>query len=108
MTHDTIARRSVLIGATTLAATGVVAGAPLRAAKAQAEPPVLTPSPSWTRALPPGPDARAKMTEDYVRLVARDAYFWAWPLVNMYNRRLFYSKVKDFAWAAQFSKILEE
>ena len=98
MTPDTIARRSILIGATTLAATGVVAGAPLRVAKAQAEPPVLTPSPSRTRALPPGPDARAKMTEDYVRLVARDAYFWAWPLVNMYNRRLFYSKVKDFAW----------
>ena len=48
----------------------------------------LPPSPSWARALPPGPDARIKITEAYATLVARDAYFWAWPLVNMYNRRL--------------------
>lgn len=31
-------------------------------------------------------DARVKITEGYARLVARDAYFWAWPMVNMYNR----------------------
>jgi len=34
----------------------------------------------------PGPDARGKSNEDYAKHVARDAYFWAWPLVNMYNR----------------------
>ena len=28
------------------------------------------------------------MTEAYARHVARDAYFWAWPMVNIYNRRL--------------------
>ncbi|HEY7296852.1 MAG TPA: DUF1254 domain-containing protein [Xanthobacteraceae bacterium] len=39
------------------------------------------------------------MTEAYAGLVARDAYFWAWPLVNMYNRRLAFSQVKDFVWA---------
>jgi hypothetical protein len=27
------------------------------------------------------------MTEAYAKLVARDAYFWAWPLVNIFNRR---------------------
>jgi hypothetical protein len=29
-----------------------------------------------------------KITDDYAALVARDAYFWAWPLLNVYNRRL--------------------
>jgi hypothetical protein len=42
----------------------------------------------WSRAMPAGPDMRVKITEAYARLVARDAYFWAWPLVNIYNRRL--------------------
>lgn len=37
---------------------------------------------------PPGPDTKVKITESYARQVARDAYFWAWPLQNIYNRRL--------------------
>src|SRR5262245_38159606 len=36
----------------------------------------------------PGPVAGTKITEAYARMVARDAYFWAWPLVNIYNKRL--------------------
>ena len=36
----------------------------------------------------PGPVEGTRLTEAYARLVARDAYFWAWPLVNIYNRRL--------------------
>ena len=55
-------------------------------AQAQPAPPAL--SPGWSRALPPGPDARVKITEEYARHVARDAFFWAWPLVNIYNKRL--------------------
>lgn len=43
--------------------------------------------------MPPGPDARVKITEAYAALVARDAYFWAWPMVNVYNRRLYFSKI---------------
>jgi hypothetical protein len=31
--------------------------------------------------------------------VARDAYFWAWPLVNVYNRRLTYEKVPEVVMA---------
>ncbi|UTN03820.1 DUF1254 domain-containing protein [Flavobacterium bizetiae] len=38
--------------------------------------------------LPPGPDVTVKITESYARQVARDAYFWAWPMENIYNRRL--------------------
>lgn len=102
MIHDTDAhspdRRSVLVGATTLAATCFAATAPVHVAQAQQQPLAIAPSPNWTRALPPGPDARTKMSEEYVRLVAHDAYFWAWPLVNMYNRRLAFAQVKDFVW----------
>ena len=43
--------------------------------------------------MPPGPDARVKITPAYAALVARDVYFWAWAMVNVYNRRLYFSKV---------------
>jgi hypothetical protein len=55
------------------------------AAHAQAP---ITPSPAWNLALPDGPDTNVKITEAYARMVARDAYFWAWPMINIYNRRL--------------------
>ena len=45
----------------------------------------IAPSPAWTQAMPPGPVVRTKITESYATLVARDTYFWAWPLVNMYK-----------------------
>lgn len=43
-------------------------------------------------AIPAGPDERVSITEGYARLVARDAFLWTWPLVNIYSRRL---KFKD-------------
>jgi hypothetical protein len=44
---------------------------------------------SPTTASPPtSPDARVKITEQYARLVARDAVLWTWPMVNVYTRRL--------------------
>lgn len=36
---------------------------------------------------PPGPVADTKVTEPYVRMMAREAYFWAWPMANIFNRR---------------------
>jgi hypothetical protein len=61
---------------------------------AQAQMP-LQPSPSWLRALPTGPDTRVKITEEYAKLVGRDAYFWAWPMVNMFNRRQHFMAVEE-------------
>jgi hypothetical protein len=55
----------------------------------------ISPSPGWARALPPGPDTRVKITEAYAKLVARDAYFWAWPLVNIFNRRQAFKDVTE-------------
>src|SRR5215831_13670971 len=55
----------------------------------------VTPSINWSRAMAPGPDTRVKITEEYAKLVACDAYFWTWPLVNIYNRRLVMAGVKE-------------
>ena len=55
----------------------------------------VLPSANWSRAMPPGPDTRVKITEEYAKLVARDVYFWAWPMVNVYNRRLYFSKIEQ-------------
>lgn len=68
-------------------------------AQAQAPIPPISLSPGWIRALPPGPDNRGKITEEYAKLVARDVYFWTWPMVNIYNRRQAFKDVKDFVMA---------
>jgi hypothetical protein len=52
--------------------------------------------------MPPGPVPGTKITEQYARLVASDAYFWAWPLVNVYNRRVAWSKVTEIVLAGPF------
>jgi len=54
-------------------------------------------SPEWSRAMPAGPDTRVKITAEYAKLVGKDAYFWSWPLVNIYNRRLAFTPVKEAA-----------
>ena len=43
----------------------------------------------------PGPMTGTKITESYARLVARDAFFWAWPMVNVYNRRLAFKDLPE-------------
>ena len=40
-----------------------------------------------------GPLDGKRMTDAYVRMVAQGAYFWAWPMVNIYSRRLMYARV---------------
>ncbi|WP_245443776.1 DUF1254 domain-containing protein [Mesorhizobium sp. DCY119] len=95
--NATLSRRGMLLGTAALAAV-TVEGSSAAVSKAEASelnPQPLPPSPDWARALPSGPDARVKITEPYAAHVARDAFFWAWPLVNMYNRRLAFSKMKE-------------
>ena len=75
-----------------LASTAILA---LLTASSVAQSQSLAPSPSWTRTMPAGPVAGTKITEAYAALVARDAFFWAWPLVNMVNRRLAFAKVPE-------------
>lgn len=56
-------------------------------------------SPGWSRSMPSGPVAGTKITDAYARLVARDAYLWAWPLVNMASRRIAYTRVPEMMYA---------
>src|ERR1700722_6654352 len=91
-------RRNVLLAGTTLAIASVLAGPTTSVADAETSslnPQPLPPSPDWARALPAAPDRRVKITEAYAAHVARDAFFWAWPLVNTYNRRLAFSKMTE-------------
>ena len=74
----TSTRRELIRGGVLLAA----AGAMTKFARAQA----ISPSPEWSRAMPSAPVAGTKITEAYAALVARDAFLWGWPLVNVYNR----------------------
>ena len=64
-----------------------LASATAIASAAELNPQPLPPSPNWAAAMRPGPDANTKITEPYARMVARDAFFWAWPMVNVMNRR---------------------
>ena len=43
----------------------------------------------------PGPIAGTRITEAYARMVARDAYFWAWPMINIYNKRLAFAQAPE-------------
>lgn len=43
----------------------------------------------------PGPTPGTRFTEQYARLVARDTYFWAWTLSNVYNRRRLFATFKE-------------
>jgi hypothetical protein len=45
--------------------------------------------------MPPGPPASARVSTEYAQLVAREAYFWAWPMLNIYSRRLTMEKLGE-------------
>jgi hypothetical protein len=93
-------RRNILLGGVTFAVGGAIGSVrPLQATQVQPPAQSIAPSPSWLQALPPAPDTGTKITDEYAKHVARDAYFWAWPLVNMYNRRVAFQQVKDFIFA---------
>lgn len=42
-----------------------------------------------------GPEAGTRITEAYARSVARNVYIWAWPMVNVYNRRVGFTSLKE-------------
>ena len=45
------------------------------------------------------PDLNVKITESYATQVARDTFMWAWPLVNIYNKRRGAEQSKELAYA---------
>src|SRR5271154_4581162 len=55
----------------------------------------LAPFPASGADAPPGPVPGTRMSEAYVQQIGRFAYFWAWPLVNMHNRRLLLARMPE-------------
>src|SRR5262245_43840984 len=47
------------------------------------------------RSIPPGPVPGTLLPTSYVRAVGQIAFIWRWPLVNMHNRHLVFSKVPE-------------
>ena len=76
----------------------------LRLVPAPASDPVPRPSPkpiaavqdADTRILsfPRGPAQGSRLSPDFVREIGRFAYFWAWPLVNVFNRYTSFQRIK--------------
>jgi hypothetical protein len=98
ITDQDFDRRNVLLAGTTLAIASALAGSTTSVASAETSPlnpQPLPPSPDWARVMPQSPDARVKITEEYAKHVARDVYFWAWPMVNIYNRRLVFKDATE-------------
>jgi hypothetical protein len=55
---------------------------------ARSQDPSAHASATATAASVPGPVAGYAISTEYARLVARQTYFWAWPMVNVYGRLL--------------------
>lgn len=53
------------------------------------------PVPPVSKKIPHGPVAGTQMSEAYVRNLAKVAYIWGWPMVNMHNRHIVFSKVPE-------------
>ncbi len=53
------------------------------------------PAVEYKQSVVPGPVPGTRMTEDYVRMIGRWAYLWAWPMVNVHNRRIVLEKVSE-------------
>jgi hypothetical protein len=47
-----------------------------------------------TLSFPRGPAPGTRLTPDYVREIARFAYLWAWPLVNVFNRYTSFQRIR--------------
>lgn len=47
------------------------------------------------RTILPGPPANIILPDEYVRQVASFAYLWAWPMVNIHNRKVLFEKLPE-------------
>ncbi len=88
-----IRKVDICLGTARSALLGLASCVVVPAVAAVADP--LPLSPHWAASMPAGPVAGTRITPEYAKLVARDAYFWAWPMVNVYNRRLAFTKIPE-------------
>ena len=72
----------------------LIAAAILIALPAFAKSPVIPAQPP-AQAQVPGPVPGSRLTEAYVRQMGRFAYFWAWPMTNLHNRRVAFKDIPE-------------
>jgi hypothetical protein len=77
-----------------LVTAGLALGLPLSATAGAPTDSVISLAPA-TASQVSGPIVGARMTEAYARSTARALYVWAWPMVNVYNRRLAMAILKE-------------
>jgi len=95
--NDLSRRLFLQLGATAVAATGIGCNSqpsPESAKTEPATPASPAPSPTTGEKLP-GPVPGTRLTEGYAAQVARTAYFWAWPMANIYNRVETFKKLPE-------------
>lgn len=78
-----------------IAAAALVMLSPALAADAPSKAHTNAPAPAAASKLPPGPVAGANMPKSYVKNMAKMAYVWGWPMVNIHNRHLVFSKLTE-------------
>jgi len=83
-------RFDLVVHSTLIAAASLLLAAPPMALAQTAKPPAAV-----SKTVPPGPVAGTSMPDSYIRNLAKMAYVWGWPLVNLHNRHLVFSKVPE-------------
>jgi hypothetical protein len=88
-TSDLSRRLFLQLSATAVAAAGIGCNsqpAPEPAKSAEGAAPAPAPAASSAKPLA-GTDPTAALSKEYVQMIGRFAYVWAWPMVNSFNRR---------------------
>lgn len=100
MSIQTNRRNALLAGGASVATTALglssaAAQTPQPVQLAQAAPASRPPVGGATGQVPPGPVPGTIMPDAYARIVAQFAYVWAWPMVNMHNRRTAFDQIPE-------------
>lgn len=51
--------------------------------------------PGAKKAVPPGPVPNTILTDEYVKNIGVFAYLWAWPMVNIHNRKVTFANIPE-------------
>lgn len=93
--HPRLSRRDVMeIGSLTALAAGLPRSA-LAAETVKASLDAAPPPPETAVAPALSTTANTALSKEYVQMIGRFAYFWAWPMVNSFNRRTALTSVPE-------------
>ncbi|WP_160012152.1 DUF1254 domain-containing protein [Rhizobium sp. 18055] len=84
-----------VIGARAAAVATASAAITTGAAQAQQSGTGIAPPPAMTATKSLSTTANTALSKEYVQMVGRFAYFWAWPMINSFNRRIALTSVPE-------------